>query len=173
MVLSQLAKLNESESGSATLIDREELLLRIKANANDPILFETFFCADCAEFVLKGGLTLGQSVHATQHRLAWLPTLEEIRPGESFNHIEYWLSQADLTLERRAWLAQVASTTNTLSWAWVLNSDEQVGWFTYLDEFLAQLAEAWLAALNGNNSSHLTSDQVWQGWRPTQTFGWV
>lgn len=156
-----------------TLVDREEALLRIKANPNDPILFETFFCADCVCFVVQGGITSEREVYHSKHRLAWLPAVEEPAPGQSFKPIGEWLNLAPLSPKRQEWLAEIAKKTTPLSWAWVLTSEEQTDWFDYLENYLAELADSWLAALNGSESRWLKSEQVWQTDCPPGTaFGW-
>jgi hypothetical protein len=150
------------------MIDKELTLLKIKANPNDPILFQMFFCADCGAFVESGQILPPLERQHPGHRLAWLPTVDEPVPGKSIRHINHWLEVTQLSSERRQWLKQVAQTTNTISWAWVVSGVEYEDWLNYLDGYLDELVESWLAALNGFDSPLISAELIWQTIRPAR-----
>lgn len=155
-------------------LDRNFTLLKIKANPNDPVLFQTFFCATCASFVSIGRLFPATSQSHSDHNLAWLPSIDESAPGSPLNHIANWLANTPLNSERLAWLSQVAATTSTLNWVWVVNEVEYKSWIKYLTSFLDTLADNWLAALNGVDSPLVTSAAVWPVSNPRQfAFKWL
>jgi hypothetical protein len=160
---------NVIQEKTVFLLDREETLLNIKVNPNDPALYQMYWCADCERFVTLGALHPHEAVRHAGHRLAWLPGVDEVAPGFRLQHMAGWLERTPLTPERRSWLQTVAVQTDTLNWAWVLNETEQTDWFEYLDGFLDRLADDWLDALNRRNAWRVWQDET----PPDMTFSWV
>lgn|GEM_PF-2093461 len=166
-----MPELLSQEIGSKIItIDKELTLLKIKANPNDPILFQMFFCVNCGTFVEGGQILPPLESQHPGHRLAWLPSVDEPIPGRSIKHINHWLESTPLSSERRQWLQEVAQTTNTISWAWVVSGAEYEDWTNYLDGYLDELAESWLTALNGLDSPLIPVGSIWQTIRPAHYF---
>lgn len=161
---------NLTQEKTIFLLDREETLLNIKVNPNDPALYEMYWCADCERFVALGALHPHEAVLHAGHRFAWLPGVDEVAPGIRLEHMAVWLEGKSFTPARREWLTQVISQTDTLNWAWVLDEAEQTDWFEYLEGFLDRLADEWLDALNGKSSR-----RVWQVETPPEgtSFFWA
>lgn len=153
------------DKGQLILLDRELTLLKIKANPTDPILFQTYYCAECADFISIGGLFPTASIQHQEHRWAWLPSADEYAPGQTANLIAKWLAKTDLTPARRRWLSEVP-TRNAMNWAWVCNENEYLDWAEFLDTYLDELVESWLDALNGKDSPLLAAHTIWQSGRP-------
>lgn len=143
------------------LLDRDTVILKIKANQGDPALFQTFFCADCASFVELGALfPLNQRLHAG-HRVAWLPSVDEYAPGQRIDHVQHWIEHTVLTPERKERLYQMADQVTTLNWVWVCSVDEHKLWLDYLEDYLERLADSWLAALNGADGAYISARSIW------------
>ena len=140
-----------------TRINKQDLLMQIRANPADPQLFELFYCPDCGEFVAGGGLFAPASSLRKHraHALAVLPGQDSPLSGEArFGLIQSWLEnyRPDLTIERYLELLSQSSRTNSGNWVWLLRGAEQVNWLAYLNFYLDRLSESWLAALNGEAS---------------------
>lgn len=161
-------------------INRQALLLQIRANPADPQLFELYYCPVCREFVAAGGLFPAPSA-LTKHRdhsLAALPGQDSPLTGEARNGlIPSWLEtyRLNLPVERYRELVAQGSHTNSGNWVWLLRGAEQVDWLAYLSVYLDRLAEGWLAALNCRVSALFpTPGVVWRN-RPFDTgepFDW-
>ncbi len=139
-------------------INKQDLLLQIRANPADPQLFELFYCPDCGEFVAGGGLFApASSLRKHQaHALAVLPGQDSPLSGEArLGLIQTWLEiyRGDLTMERYLELLNQSSRTNSGNWVWLLRGAEQANWLAYLNRYLDRLSESWLAALNGEAST--------------------
>lgn len=166
----EVQKLHKDE----ILLDRDAVLLKIKANQGDPLLFQTFFCVDCAAFVELGALfPLNQRFHAA-HCLAWLPSVDEYAPGQRIDHISHWLEHTLLAPERKRWLQQMAKQVTTLNWVWVCTLDEHSLWLDYLEDYLEKVADSWLAALNGADSPYIAARSTWHSYPfGSVRFGWA
>ena len=138
-------------------INRQDLLMQIRANPADPQLFELFYCPDCGEFVAGGGLfaPVPSLRKHRAHSLAVLPGQDSPLSREAWQGlISNWLEsyRPNLTLERYHELLSQSSRTNSGNWVWLLRGAEQVNWLAYLNLYLDRLSESWLAALNGEAS---------------------
>ncbi len=161
-------------------INKQDLLLQIRANPADPQLFELYYCPVCWEFVAAGGLfpaPSGLTKHG-DHSLAALPGQDspltsEARTGLILSWLETYRS--NLSVERYQELILQGTHTNSGNWVWLLRGAEQVDWLAYLAVYLDRLAESWLAALNGQVSALFpTPSAVWRN-RPFDTgepFDW-
>jgi hypothetical protein len=161
-------------------INKQDLLLQIRANPADPQLFELYYCPVCRDFVAVGGLFPALS-GLTRHRdcpLAVLPgqdspLTKEARTGL----IQSWLEsyRLKLSVTRYQELICHGSHTNSGNWVWLLRGDELADWLAYLTLYLDQLAESWLAALNGQASALFPKPgAIWHN-RPFDTgepFNW-
>jgi hypothetical protein len=143
-------------------LDFDLILLKIKANPADPILFATFYCASCNTFVPIGGLFPANAKLHLDHYLARLPSIDAVG-----NPLANWLAQASITIERRSYLQQLVFTTSTLNWVWVCNEAEYDDWLGYLDAQLEDLVASWLEALNGQDNQFFRAATIWQTLRPT------
>lgn len=139
-------------------IDRRQLNLHIRANPADPQIFELSYCATCNRFVPGSGLfppVEAQPEHSG-HALAWLPAVDSpLPPYPSEGHIQHWLAVygPQLNPAQRRELQNYATVTGSLNWVWLLKGDEQADWLAYLNQYLENLMEAWLAALDGRASA--------------------
>lgn len=139
-------------------INKQELLLQIRANPADPQLFELYYCPDCGDFVAGGGLFApASSLRKHQaHSLAVLPGQDSPLSGETqLGLIPSWLEsyRSSLSSERYLELLSHSSRTNSGNWVWLLRGGEQADWLSYLNVYLDRLSESWLAALNGEAST--------------------
>ena len=158
---------------SEVYLSKELTLLKIQANQNDPLLFQTLFCATCQDFVTANGLFPAPHLHPADHALAWLPALDEPVPSEPSPAITRWLSEAPLNAERRRGLSAVALESNTLCWALIIEPEERDEWFELLTNYLDGLADAWLDALNGLDTHHFQASHIWFRPRPACRFQWL
>lgn len=140
-----------------TRINKQDLIMQIRANPADPQLFELYFCPTCQKFVAAGGLfpALAEQVAHRAHSLAVIPAQDspltaEARAGLILSWLESY--RLKLPVERYRDLLRQASYTNSGNWVWVLRGDEQTGWLAFLNRYLDRLAESWLEALNGRSS---------------------
>lgn len=139
-------------------INRQELILQIRANPADPQLFELYYCPACQAFVAAGGLfpALSGLTRHRDHSLAEIPGQDSPITGEArTGHILTWLEnyRFNLTAERYQELLDLSPHTNSGNWVWLLRGAEQVDWLAYLTGYLDRLAESWLAALNAQVSA--------------------
>jgi hypothetical protein len=142
-------------------LDLDLILLKIKANPADQILFTTFYCASCDTFVPIGGLFPANAKQHLGHYLAWLPSVDSVG-----NPLSGWLAQASITTERRSYLQRLVTTTGILNWVWVCNEAEYDDWLHYLDTHLETLVTRWLEALNGQDNQFFKTAALWQPTRP-------
>ena len=175
MVESNLAVMTSDEKLDLITISRDVALLKIQANQNDPITFQTFFCTGCQTFVLASGFFPTPEQHAMQpgHRLAWLPAVDEPLHGQPYQAIQYWLATAPLSQERRDYLTQIAPTVNSMCWGLLIDPAEREEWLDFLADYLDGLAEAWLTALNGEDTRYFRSSEMWFHPRPDHQFNWT
>ena len=149
-------------------INKQDLLMQIRANPADPQLFELFYCADCGEFAAGGGLFAPASSLRKHraHALAVLPGQDSPLSGETGpGLIPGWLEsyRCNLTIERYHELLSQSSRTNSGNWVWLLRGAEQAGWLAYLNLYLDRLSESWLAALNGVASTYYpVPENIWR-----------
>ncbi len=134
-------------------IDRNQLILNLRSNPADPEIFEFFFCADCRHFVTTNGLfpPLARQPKHAGHRLAWLPNPDShLPPHPPQGHILHWLEnyRPNLSEERYRQLLAYATTTTSENWVWVVTDKEQADWLAYLNDYIEQLTDSWLAALD-------------------------
>ena len=158
-------------------INKQDLLMQIRANPADPQLFELFYCPECGEFVAEGGLFAPVSSlrkHQT-HALAVLPGQDSPVSGEArCGLIPAWLEsyRPRLAAERYHELLSHSSRTNSGNWVWLLRGAEQVNWLAYLNLYLDRLSESWLAALNGEASPfYPVPGDIWRN-RPYASGEW-
>lgn len=155
------------------LLSKSLTLLKIQANQNDLLIFQSFFCAECQEFILANGLFPPPAQHNPAHALAWLPAVDEPRPGQPWQVIQEWLPAAPINEERRSQLTGIAPTSNSMCWALILDPEEREEWFDFLADYLDQLADSWLMALNGFDTGYFRADEIWIRPRPARHFGWL
>ena len=148
-------------------------LLKIQANQNDPVIFQSLFCATCQDFILANGLFPPPERHVPGHALAWVPALDEPVLGRPRPVMQEWLNTAGLSDERRRELAGFAYSSNSLCFALFLGGDEREAWFEYFSTYLDGLAEAWLQALNGEDTRRFRVEEIWVGPRPKLHFSWL
>jgi hypothetical protein len=161
------------ENGPEIALSKDLALLKIQANQNDPLIFQTLFCPICQAYILANGLFPAPAQHAPAHPLAWVPAVDEPVPGRPIQAISYWLQLAPLTTERRRYLAEVAPTSNSLCWGLIIEPPERENWFEFLANYLDELAEAWLAALNGSDTKYFRSSEIWLRPGRTLRFYWL
>lgn len=161
-------------------INRQDLLMQIRANPADPQLFELFYCPACGEFAAGGGLfapVAGLRKHRA-HPLAVLPAQDSPLSGETRQGlILSWLEnyRPHLAAQRYHELLGHSSRTNSGNWVWLLRGGEQVNWLAYLNLYLDRLSESWLAALNGEASAlYPVPGEVWRNCPPPagERFQW-
>ncbi len=172
------AELEKERENSAVVSNEIELsksltLIKIQANQNDPILFQSFFCVSCQDFVLANGLFPAPERHTAGHALAWLPAVDEPGPGRPIQAIVSWLRGAPVSEERRSYLKEVAPSSNSSCWALILEPEEREEWFDFFSNYLESLADCWLDALNGKDSEYFQAEEVWFRPRPAVQFGWI
>jgi len=162
----------EQASTSKVFLSKDLTILKIQANQNDPLIFQSFFCATCQEFILANGLFAAPERHFPGHPLAWVPAQDEPAQGRSVQLIEDWLQTAPISQSRREDLALIAPQTNSLSWGLVLMGHEGSNWLTYLENYLNELADCWLASLNGFDTAYFRAEEIW--FRPSlkYNFAW-
>lgn len=148
-------------------------IIKIQANPNDPMLFQSFFCVGCQDFILVNGLFPAPERHAAAHALAWVPAVDEPGPGRPIQAIEPWLRSAPLSKERRRYLKEVAPSSNSICWALILEPEEREEWFDYFSDYLENLADCWLDALNGKDSEYFRVEEIWLRPRPAVQFAWI
>lgn len=163
-----IAVTNLSEKG----ISKSQVLLEIQANQNDPVIFQTFFCAGCQQFIPANGLFPGPEQHTPGHSLAWVPSLDEPGPGRPAKPITSWLSNQEFSVERRQNLNHTACTSTSLYWGFFLEPEECENWLNYLWSYLDDLAECWLKALNGFDTAYFLASEIWVRPRPAYNFYW-
>lgn len=167
-------------NGQEILLSKDLVLLKIQANQNDPLIFQTLFCPICQEFIMANGLFPAPAQHPPAHPLAWVPAIDEPVPGRPIQAISYWLQLAPLKPERRRYLAEVAPTSNSLCWGLIIEPHERENWFEFLADYLDELAETWRAALNGSDTKYFRSNEIWLRpgealrfyWLSPNTTGW-
>lgn len=174
MVLANSYAITTISAETAILLDKEWTLLQIEANPNDFALFQTFFCANCNTFV-AGGMILPDLKQAhPHHALAWLPAIDEpVPPNQALPVIQTWLATANLDRVRKADLAKIAPGCSSFGWGLRLDIDEREIWYDYFSSYLEQLADSWLAALNGIDTIYCKAEQVWLSTKPNLHFAWL
>ena len=137
-------------------LDRAYLILYIRANPDDPQLFQLYFCADCGQFVPLEGLfpALTSDPGHPGHRLAWLPGQDSVPPGPPEGLVRRWLDEYRplIAPDRFNSLSELAGMTGSSNWVWVLHGPEQDAWLAFLETYLQTLAGQWLLALAGQSS---------------------
>ncbi len=167
-----MVTLEQETATQEIFISKNIALLEIQANQNDPVIFQTFFCATCQKFLPANGLFPGPEKHTQGHHLAWVPSVDEPAPGRPAKPITSWLSSRDLGLERHNLLVESSNTSTSLYWGFFLESDECSDWIDYLWNYLDDLAECWLNALNGLDTAYFKASEIWVGASPQSTFFW-
>lgn len=153
-------------------ISKSQVMLEIQANQNDPVIFQTFFCSSCHQFIPANGLFPGPEQHSLGHPLAWVPAVDEPGPGRPVKPITPWLLSQALSDERRDYLANLAHNSTSLYWGFFIEPDECSDWLNYLWDYLDELAECWLKALNGFDTDYFQSNEIWIRPRPNIKFYW-
>ncbi len=153
-------------------ISKSLVLLEIQANQNDPVIFQTFFCANCQQFIPANGLFPGPEQHSPGHPLARVPSLDEPGSGNPSKPITSWLLNQELSGERRQNLTETAWTSTSLYWGFFLEPQECENWLNYLWNYLDDLAECWLKALNGFDTAYFLASEIWVRPRPSYNFYW-
>lgn len=167
-----LAERNELISAEIRL-SKDLALLKIQANLNDPLVFQILFCPVCQDYILAAGLFPNPAQHPLDHPLAWVPAVDEPVSGRPIQAISYWLQLAPLGSERRRYLAEAALASNSSCWALILEPEEREGWFEFFENYLNDLADAWMAALNGSDTPYFSANEIWFRPRPTSRFIWM
>lgn len=162
----------EQAEKSKIFLSKDLAILKIQANQNDPLIFQSLFCPTCQDFVLANGFFLGPDQHTPGHPLAWLPSQDEPAQGRTVALIENWLRTAPISESRRQELSLLAPQINSLSWGLALVGQETFDWLAYLENYLNELADSWLAALNGLDTAHFRAEEIWFRPATAYNFAW-